>query len=119
MIYLFESKLPETKSVYFGLCYIYGIGKSRAFLICKKLGFALNLKIKDLSDRQIRQISKTVESLSFIIANDLRRSNLLSKQRLIAIKSYRGLRRKQGFPVRGQRTHTNAKTSKKTVSISF
>lgn len=113
MVYLFESKLPETKSVCFGLRYIYGIGKSRSFLICKKLGFALNFKIKNLSDRQVRQISKIVESLSYVIANDLRRSNLLSKQKLIAIKSYRGLRRKQGFPVRGQRTHTNAKTSKR------
>jgi len=114
MVYLFESKLPEIKSVYFGLNRIYGIGKSRSFLICKKLGFALNLKIKNLSVSQVNQISKLVESLDFIIANDLKRLNLLNKKRLITIKSYRGLRRKKGFPVRGQRTHTNAKTAKKT-----
>jgi small subunit ribosomal protein S13 len=113
MIYLFESKLPETKSVYFGLSYVYGIGRSRSFLICKKLGFAFNFKIKNLSTSQIYQISKLMDSLSFIIANDLKRSSLLSKQRLILIKSYRGLRKKQGFPVRGQRTHTNAKTAKR------
>ena len=113
MVYLFESKLSDSKSVYFGLLSIYGIGKSRAFLICKKIGLSLNLKIKDLSSSQINQILRVVESSGYIVANDLRRSVLLSKQRLVSIKSYRGLRRKKGFPVRGQRTHTNARTSKK------
>ena len=113
MVYLFESKLSDTKSVYFGLTSIYGIGKTRSFLICKKVGLSLNLKIKDLSSSQINQISKVVESSGYILANDLKRLLLLSKQRLISIKSYRGLRRKKGFPVRGQRTHTNAKTAKK------
>nr|YP_010134170.1 ribosomal protein S13 [Navicula veneta]QWM93660.1 ribosomal protein S13 [Navicula veneta] len=113
MIYLFESKLPETKSIYFALKYIYGIGKNRSFLICKKLGFLPNVKVKNLSSSQINQISKFIESSNFILANDLRRLNLLNKQKLLAIKSYRGLRRKKGFPVRGQRTHTNAKTAKR------
>lgn len=113
MIYLFEAKLPETKSIYFGLNSIYGIGKPRSYLICKKLGFSLNLKIKDLSENQIYRISKLIDFLTFIIANDLKRLNLLNNQRLINIKSYRGLRRKQGFPVRGQRTHTNAATAKR------
>ena len=112
MVYLFESKLSESKSVYFGLTSIYGIGKSRSFLICKKIGLSLNLKIKDLSSNQINQILKVVESSGYVVANDLRRSVLLSKQRLVSIKSYRGLRRKKGFPVRGQRTHTNARTAK-------
>ena len=113
MVYLFESKLPETKSVYFGLMSIYGIGNSRSFLICKKVGLSLNLKIKDLSASQIHQISKVIESSGYILSNDLKRLILLNKQRLIFIKSYRGLRRKKGFPIRGQRTHTNAKTAKK------
>jgi small subunit ribosomal protein S13 len=113
MIYLFESKLPENKSIYFALKYIYGIGKNRSFLICKKLGFLPNVKIKNLSSSQINQISKFIESSNFILANDLRRLNLLNKQKLLTIKSYRGLRRKKGFPVRGQRTHTNAKTAKR------
>lgn len=113
MVYLFESKLPENKSVYYGLTSVYGLGKSRSFLICKKVGLSLNLKINDLSASQIYQIIKVVESSSYIIANDLKRFLLLAKQRLISIKSYRGLRRKKGFPVRGQRTHTNAKTAKK------
>ena len=113
MVYLFESKLPESKLVYYGLTSIYGIGKNRSFLICKKVGLSLNLKIKDLSFSQINQISKVIELSGYVLANDLKRIILLSKQRLISIKSYRGLRRKKGFPVRGQRTHTNAKTAKK------
>lgn len=113
MIYLFESKLPENKSIYFALQYIYGIGKSRSFLICKKLGFSSNLKVKTLSHEQVNQILKLVETLNLSIANDLKRSKLLDKQKLISIKSYRGLRRKKGLPVRGQRTHTNAKTAKR------
>jgi small subunit ribosomal protein S13 len=113
MIYLFESKLPENKSIQFGLKYVYGINKNRAFLICKKLGFSSNLKVKNLSTIQITQLTKLVESLNFVITNDLKRLNLLDKTKLISIKSYRGLRRKKGLPVRGQRTHTNAKTSRK------
>jgi small subunit ribosomal protein S13 len=66
-----------------------------------------------LSPGQVNQILKLIESLNFVLANDLKRLKLLRKQHLINIKSYRGLRRKKGFPVRGQRTHTNAKTAKK------
>jgi len=113
MSYLFESKLPEIKPVQFGLNYIYGINKNRSLLICKKLGFSLNLKVKNLSANQANQIIKLVESLNFVVANDLKRLNLLCKERLIFIKSYRGLRKKKGLPVRGQRTHTNAKTARR------
>jgi len=113
MIYLFESKLPENQSIYFALRYVYGIGKSRSLLICKKLGFSYNLKVKNLSDEQVSQVIKLVESLNFSVANDLKKLKLLSKQKLVSIKSYRGIRRKKGLPVRGQRTHTNAKTAKR------
>lgn len=105
MIYLLESRLPETKSVYHALRYVYGLGKTRAFLVCKKLGFSWNLKVKNLSNSQKNQILRLVESLNFVITNELKRSNLLAKQKLVTIKSYRGLRRKKGFPVRDQ---TNA-----------
>jgi small subunit ribosomal protein S13 len=113
MVYLFESKLPETKSIYFAIRYVYGIGKSKTFFIFKKLGFTLNLKVKNLSEEQINQINRLVESLNFLVANDLKRFKLLALQKLVNIKSYRGLRRKKGFPVRGQRTHTNARTAKR------
>ena len=98
MIYLFESKLPGAKSVQYGLKYLYGINKNRSFLICKKLGFSLNLKVKDLSIYQMNQVIKLIESLNFVVANDLKRLNLLDKKRLISIKSYRGLRKKKRFP---------------------
>lgn len=113
MTYLLESKLPENRSIFFALRHIFGIGKSRSVLICKKLGFAPNLKVKNLSNEQVVKISKISESLNFILANDLRRVKLLAVQRLVSIRSYRGLRRKKGFPVRGQRTHTNARTARR------
>jgi len=113
MTYLLESKLPENKSIFFALRYIFGIGKSRSVTICKKLGFAPNLKVKDLSNEQVMKILKISESLNFLLASNLRRVKLLAIQRLVSIRSYRGLRRKKGFPVRGQRTHTNARTARR------
>jgi small subunit ribosomal protein S13 len=99
MLYIIETKLPENKSVFFALTYIYGIGKNTSFFICKKLGFSLNLKIKDLTQEQVIDITKCIDSLNLILNNE----------------SYRGLRRIRGLPVRGQRTHTNAKSARKNV----
>lgn len=113
MIYLFESELPENKSVYFALTHIYGIGKVNSSLICRKLGFSPNLKVKNLSKDQITKLIKTIEILNIELASDLKKLELLVLKKLVSIKSYRGLRRKQGLPVRGQRTHTNAKTAHK------
>jgi small subunit ribosomal protein S13 len=113
MVYLFESKLPEAKPVHFGLTSIYGIGVTNSMLLCKKLGFSKNLKVKNLSLNQINQTSKVLDSLKYLLANDLKKINLQNKQKLLTIKSYKGLRRKKGFPIRGQRTHTNAKTARK------
>lgn len=113
MIYLFESELPENMSVIFALKRIYGIGEKSSFLICKKLGFSINFKIKNLSKDQITDILNLIESLNLIIASDLKKFKSLIIKNLISIKSYRGLRRTQGLPVRGQRTHTNAKTARK------
>ena len=114
MLYLLETKLPENKSVFFALTKIYGIGKNTAFLICKKLGFSINLKVKDLTQEQVGNILQTVELLDLTLNNELKKFKSLSLKKLISIKSYRGLRRVRGLPVRGQRTHTNAKSSRKT-----
>ena len=114
MLYLLETKLPENKSVFFALTKIYGIGKNTAFLICKKLGFSINLKVKDLTQEQVSDILQTVELLDLTLNNELKKFKSLSLKKLISIKSYRGLRRVRGLPVRGQRTHTNAKSSRKT-----
>jgi len=113
MIYLFESELPENKSVYFALTHIYGIGKANSFLICRKLGFSANLKVKNLSKDQIIKLIKTIETLNIELASDLKKIESLITKTLVSIRSYRGLRKKQGLPVRGQRTHTNAKTARK------
>lgn len=113
MIYLFESELPENMSVVFALKRIYGIGKKNSFLICKKLGFSINLKIKNLSKYQITHILNLINSLNLVVAADLKNIKNLITKNLISIKSYRGLRKIQGLPVRGQRTHTNARTARK------
>ena len=79
----------------------------------KKLGFSNNLKIKNLSNEQINALLIVIESLNVELSNDLKKSKKLIKKKLTSIKSYRGLRRNRGLPVRGQRTHTNAKTARK------
>ena len=113
MLYLLETNLPENKSVLFALTYIYGIGNSTAFRICKKLGFSTNLKIKDLTQDQTLEILQTIDSMDLVLNNELKKLKSLSLKNLIQIKSYRGLRRVRGLPVRGQRTHTNAKSARK------
>ena len=113
MVYLFESELPENKSIFLALTHIYGIGKPNALTICKKLGFSKNFKVKNLSKEQIKKTIKTIELLNIDLARDLKKTKLFITKELISIKSYRGLRRHQGLPVRGQRTHTNARTARK------
>ena len=113
MIYLLETNLPEHKSVFFALSKVYGIGESTAFLICKKLGFSTNLKVKDLTQEQITEILQLIDSSNLLLNNELRKFKSLTLKNLISIKSYRGLRRVRGLPVRGQRTHTNAKSARK------
>ena len=113
MLYLLETNLPENKSVFFALTYIYGIGNTTAFRICKKLGFSTNLKIKDLTQEQILEILQVIDSMDLVLNNELKKLRSLSLKNLIQIKSYRGLRRVRGLPVRGQRTHTNAKSARK------
>jgi len=113
MVYLFESELSKKKSVMFALTSIFGIGKINSFLLCKKLGFSQNLKVKDLSKEQFVKLVKTIESSNLILASDLKKERLLKLKTLLSIKSYKGLRRNQGLPIRGQRTHTNARTSRK------
>jgi len=113
MIYIFETKLLEIKSVFYALNSIYGIGKKQSFKICTKLGFSVNLKVKQLSKEQIKQLIRVIDSSNYIINNDLKKLNSLIVKNLVNLKSYRGLRKIKGLPVRGQRTHTNAQTVKK------
>ena len=113
MIYIIETKLHDNKSVFFALKNIYGIGSTNSAMICKNLGFAANLKIKDLKKEQIKKIVRLVRESDLLITSDLIKFKNLILKKLVSIKSYRGLRRIKGLPVRGQRTHTNSKTSRK------
>ena len=113
MLYFLETKLPEHKSVFFALTNVYGIGNATAFSICKKLGFSINLKVKDLTQEQVSEMLQLIESLNLTLNNELKKLKSLTLKNLVSIKSYKGLRRVRGLPVRGQRTHTNAKSSRK------
>jgi len=113
MLYLLETNLADQKSVFFALANVHGIGKNTAFFICKKLGLSINLKIKDLSKEQIVGILQLIDSLELRLNNELKKSKSLILNRLVSIRSYKGLRRVRGLPVRGQRTHTNAKSAKR------
>jgi len=113
MVYILETELIDNKSVYFSLTRVYGIGKFNAFTICKKLGFSSNCKLSKLTADQILKLIKLVETSNLIINNHLKKSKILLAKKLVSIKTYRGIRKLRGLPVRGQRTHTNAKTSRK------
>ena len=91
---------------------IYGIGKAQAFLICKTLGVTKNFKVHDLSVEQINDLCKILNNSNQLFTNDLKKLHILTFKKLISIKTYKGLRRLKGFPIRGQRTHTNGKTAK-------
>ena len=113
MIYVFESELPENKPVFISLTKIYGIGLNKALLLCKNVGLAKNIKVKELSSDQINKILKTADFLNLTVGSDLKKNKLMISKNLISIKTYRGLRKYQGLHVRGQRTHTNGKTANK------
>jgi small subunit ribosomal protein S13 len=113
MLYILETKLSEKKPVLFALTSIYGINKSTASSICKKLGFSLNLKIKNLTQEQVQDMLIFIESLNLMLNQELKTFRYQASKTLISIKAYRGLRKVAKLPVRGQRTHTNAKSAKK------
>jgi small subunit ribosomal protein S13 len=112
MIYIFETEIPNTKTVMFSLQKIYGLGKYQTNTLCNRLGFAKNLKISKLSGDQIIKLVKTIENTDLVITSELKKLQIFTLKTLLATKTYRGLRRIKGLPVRGQRTHTNAKTAK-------
>ncbi len=113
MVYLSETELPKNKSVYFALNQIYGLGKNKSFKICKKLGLCINYKVKNLLPEQVILLTKILESFKLQLSSDLRKKNSIILKNLTSLKTYRGLRLVKGLPVRGQRTHTNAKSAKR------
>jgi len=113
MIYLLETELSDKKSLHIALKNIYGIGKYYSQYFCKKLGFSKNFKVFELTLEQKVKLIRAIENSKLSLNSDLKRSLNLTKKKLISIKSYKGLRRLKGYPVRGQRTRSNAKTAKK------
>jgi small subunit ribosomal protein S13 len=103
--------IPTQKRVEIALRYIHGIGAAKAKEICEKVGIAENRRVHDLTDSEIIQIRETIDR-DFLVEGDLRREVAMNIKRLMDLGCYRGLRHRKGLPVRGQRTHTNARTRK-------
>ena len=103
--------LPRTKRIEVGLTYIYGIGRKRSIDILGTAGVAPEIRIKDLSEEDVRKISRVLEDVGGI-EGDLRKEISMNIKRLMEIGCYRGLRHRRNLPARGQRTQTNARTRK-------
>ena len=103
--------LPRDKRLEIALTYIFGIGRTRADEILAATGISPDLRVKDLTDEQLIPLREYIEA-NFKIEGDLRREVQADIRRKIEIGSYQGIRHRRGMPVRGQRTHTNARTRK-------
>jgi small subunit ribosomal protein S13 len=103
--------LPVNKRVEIGLTYIFGIGRSRSNSILKEAGVAPDTRVRDLDEDQLGRIRSVIEGQGDV-EGDLRKRTQMDIKRLMDIGCYRGLRHRRGLPVRGQRTHTNARTRK-------
>ena len=107
--------IPRNKRVEISLTYIFGIGKSTSNKILEKAGVDKDTRVKDLTEEQIAKIRNFVEE--YKVEGELRKEIRLNIKRLLDIKSYRGLRHRNGLPVRGQKTKTNARTRKGPVKM--
>jgi small subunit ribosomal protein S13 len=103
--------LPRDKRVEIGLTYIYGVGRTASRAMLQTLDIDLNTKVRDLTDSEVVQIRQFIQN-NMTVEGDLRREVAQNIKRKIEIGSYQGLRHRRGLPVRGQRTHTNARSRK-------
>jgi small subunit ribosomal protein S13 len=103
--------LPANKRAEIGLTYIYGIGRARANKILGEAGINIDRRIRELSEEEVNRI-RTIIDQQGMVEGDLRKDVQMNIKRLMDIGCYRGLRHRRGLPVRGQRTHTNARTRK-------
>ena len=103
--------IPTNKRVVIALQYIHGIGQAKAKEIIAKLGIPDERRVQDLTDQEVLQIRETIDA-DYSVEGDLRRDTAMNIKRLMDLACYRGLRHRRGLPVRGQRTHTNARTRK-------
>ena len=102
--------LPRRKALAYALPYIYGIGLHTAKAICARVNIPPDRKVDELSETDVKALRETIET--YKVEGDLRREVQQNIKRLMDLGSYRGLRHRRGLPVRGQRTHTNARTRK-------
>ncbi len=103
--------IPTNKRVIIALTYIHGIGRTTAVQIADKLGIPHSARVQDLTDEEVLRIRETIDA-DYQVEGDLRRDTAMNIKRLMDLRSYRGLRHRNQLPVRGQRTHTNARTRK-------
>jgi small subunit ribosomal protein S13 len=103
--------IPTNKRVLIGLQYIHGIGSSKAQEIVTKVGIPDERRVSQLTDQEVLQIREVIDR-DYLVEGDLRRDTAMNIKRLMDLGCYRGLRHRRGLPVRGQRTHTNARTRK-------
>lgn len=103
--------IPTNKRVHVALTYIHGIGDSVAKEICEAVGLDMSRRVNELSDAEVLSIREHIDA-NLMVEGDLRRENAMNIKRLMDLGCYRGLRHRRGLPVRGQRTHTNARTRK-------
>lgn len=103
--------IPTQKRVQIALCYIYGIGPTKAKEICGKVGLPEERRVQDLTEDEVIRIREVIEQ-DYMVEGDLRRETAMNIKRLMDLGCYRGLRHRKQLPVRGQRTHTNARTRK-------
>ena len=102
--------IPMNKHVWIGLTQIYGVGRTRARAACAAAGVAPTTKVKDLTEVEVNALRSQIAK--FAVEGDLRREVSMNIKRLMDLGSHRGIRHRRGLPVRGQRTHTNARTRK-------
>ncbi len=103
--------LPREKRVEIGLTYIFGIGRATASRILTETGISVDTRVRDLSDAEVARLRQYIER-TVKVEGALRTETAMNVKRLMDIGSYRGIRHRRGLPVRGQRTHTNARTKK-------
>ena len=103
--------IPTGKRVEIALTYIHGIGRTTATKICEQVGIPRERRVFDLTDDELSRIRDTIDK-DYQVEGDLRREHAMNVKRLMDLGCYRGLRHRRGLPVRGQRTHTNARTRK-------
>ncbi len=103
--------IPREKRLEIALTYIYGIGRTRSQQICKSTEIDLNTRVRDLTDEEVARLRAYIDA-NLKVEGDLRRDVAQDIKRKMEIGSYQGIRHRRGLPVRGQRTHTNARTRK-------